>query len=299
MVRFMAFMQRSAWSRFSLSRLGILALLALLSGCQGQVTMDLATELPANPNITQVNAFLRGLEFTTSSGSTKTMEFSASEQLNLINLASDNGVLRLFTSENLSEGNYTGVRLLFDADRVDDAFVSTGAGTQFPLNIAEGDYASLTFNVESNKSSSDSFTLVLDLRQSLSFNTSDAEYTLTPALRAVETSEMSRIDGDVSVTCPAGESLARGAVYLFQGRDVTPDDIDGSGVEPFATAPIFTSNNGTVFFYSLRYLPEGDYTLAVTCNGNDDDPLTNEDLRFRNVINVSLNNRETLTRNLP
>ncbi len=62
MVRFMAFMQRSAWSRFSfgrggLARLGALGLLALLAGCEGEVTMDLATELPADPNITQVVAY--------------------------------------------------------------------------------------------------------------------------------------------------------------------------------------------------------------------------------------------------
>jgi hypothetical protein len=303
MVRFMAFMQRSAWSRFSfsrsgISRLSILGLLALLAGCEGEVTMDLGTELPADPNITQVSAYVRGLEFTTSSGN-KTLEFSDSEQINLIDLADDNGVLRLFTSEQLGDGSYTGVRLLFDEDRTDDAFVSTGSGTQFPLNLADGDYASLSFSIDDNENSSESFTLLLDLRQSLSFDDDNDEYTLTPALRAVDTSEMSRIEGDVSVTCPSGDSLERGAVYLFQGNDITPDDIDGSGVEPFATAPVFTATTGGGFFYSLRYLPAGDYTLAVSCNGNDEDPVTDEDLRFRNVVNVNLDDSETITRDLP
>jgi hypothetical protein len=308
MGRFMAFMQRSAWSRFicsrgGIARLGMLALFALLAGCEGAVTTDLATELPADPNITQVVADIRGLEFRTSDGGTETMEFRASEQVNLIDLADDNGVLRLFTSEQLSNGNYTGVRLLFDADRADDAFVSTTTNStvirEFPLNLADGDYASLSFNIEDNERSSDSFTLVLDLRKSLSFDDGPDEYALTPILRSVETSQMSRIDGNVSVGCGLGDSLERGAVYLFQGRDVTPDDIDGSGVEPFATAPVFTSTQGSGFFYSLRYLPAGEYTLAVTCRGNDDEPATSEDLAFRNVINVDLNDRETITRNLP
>lgn len=301
MVRFMAFVQRSARSRFSFGRAGIrraspLALLALLAGCEGSVTMDLATDLPADPNITQVTANLRGVEFTTSGGN-KTLEFSSSEQVNLITLADDNGVLRLFTDEQLSDGNYTGVRLLFDENRANDAFVSTSAGTQFPLNLANGDFAALSFTVEDDKRSTDSFTLVLDLRKSLSFSSRPDEYTLTPSLRTVETGRASRIEGNVSGSCPAGQSLGRGAVYLFQGRDITPDDIDGTGVEPYATSPIFTSGN--TFFYTLSFLPAGDYTLALTCLGNDDNPRTDENLQFRNVVNVRLGDSETLTRNLP
>lgn len=277
----------------------LLVLFALLAGCEGEITMDLGTELPADPNITQVVANVRGLEFTTSSGGGQTLEFTDSQPIDFIDLADDNGVLRMFTSEELSEGNYTGVRLLFDEDRLDDAFVSLFDGTQLPLNVVDGDYAALSFEVEDNDSSSESFTLVLDLRQSLSFDDDTDEYTLTPAMRAVVTADMGRIQGNVSVTCPSGDSLSAGAVYLFEGRDVTPDDIDGAGVEPFATAPIFTNQGGGSFFYALRYLPAGDYTLAVTCIGNDEDPLEDQDLEFRNVVNVSLDERETITRDLP
>jgi hypothetical protein len=302
MVRFMAFMQRSASQlsvgRGATARLGVVGLLALLAGCEGEVTMDLGTELPADPNINQVVVDIRGLEFTKSSGGTETLEFRASEPVDLIDLADDNGVFRLFTSEQLSEGTYTGVRLLFDEDRLDDAFVSTSAATPFPLNLADGDTASLSFEIQDNESNSESFTLLLDLRKSLSFDEGSREYTLTPRLRAVDSSEMSRIEGNVSVSCPAGSTLERGAVYLFQNSDVTPDDIDGAGVEPFATAPIFTSTVGSGFFYSLRYLPAGNYTIAVTCEGNDDEPLTDEDLRFRNAVNVQLDDRETITRDL-
>lgn len=287
-----------AWGRESITRLGVIAIFALLAGCEGEVTMDLATELPADPNIDQVVVSVRGLEFTTSSGGTETLEFNDSQQLDFIDLAPDSGVLRLFTDEQLPEGNYTGVRLLFDEDEIDDAFVTVN-GAQFPLNLVDGDYASLSFNVEDNESNSESFTLLLDLRQSLSFDDGDDEYTLTPVMRAVNTDDMSRIEGNVSVTCPVGDSLGEGAVYLFNGRDVTPDDIDGAGVEPFATAPVFTSQAGNSFFYTLRYLPQGDYTLALTCMGNDDDPLTDQDLEFRNVVSVGLDERKTITRDLP
>lgn len=281
------------------ARVALLALLGLLAGCEGEVTMDLGTELPSDPNITQVVANVRGLEFTTSSGGTETLEFSDSEPVELIALANDNGVLRLFTSEQLSEGNYTGVRLLFDEDRLDDAFVSLANGTEYPLNIAQGDYATLSFGVEDDEDSSESFTLLLDLRKSLRFDDDTDEYALTPVMRAVNTQDMSRIDGLVSVTCPAGGSLGRGAVYLYQGENVTPDDIDGTDPEPFATSPVFTSQDGGSFFYALRYLPAGNYTLALSCIGNDEDPGEDDDLEFRNAIDVQLDDSESITQDLP
>jgi hypothetical protein len=294
-IQLTGFIQRSAWFA---PRLGALAVLALLAGCEGNVTVDMSTELPANPNITQVVANIRGLEFTGSSG-TKTLEFRDAQALDFMNYSDDDNAFRLFTSEKLPEGRYTGVRLLLDEDQTDDeAFVIanvSGTSREFDLNIVQGDYASIGFEFEDRENSSESFTLMLDLRQSLSFNRDSSEYTLTPVLRAVRNKDISSIQGNLSVTCPAGDSLVEGAVYLFQGEDITPDDLDGAGVEPFASSPVF----GTSFFYSLRVLPEGRYTLAVTCIGNDDDPATNEDLEFRNIVNVDLDRNEVLKRDLP
>lgn len=303
-VLFMTFIAHSAWSRFffgrrALARAALVTAVGLLAGCEGEVTMDLGTELPADPGVSQVVANVRGLEFTTGSGGAETLEFNDSELIDFIALAGDGDVMRMFTGEELSEGNYTGVRLLFDEDRSDDAFVTTSDGREFPLNLAEADFAPLSFSIDDNDSSSDSFTLLLDLRKTLRFDDDSNEYTLTPVLRAVNTEDMSRIEGNVGVTCPASDDLAEGAVYLFTGRDVTPDDIDGAGVEPFATAPLFPSQAGNSFFYALRYLPAGDYTVAVTCIGNDEDPGEDEDLEFRNVVNVELDDAETVTLDLP
>lgn len=295
--QFVIFLQRSAGG--SIARLGVLAAFTLLAGCEGEVTMDLSTEPPANPAVTQVVADIRGLQFSTSSGGTKTLEFTDSQQLDFMDYTDDDDVLRLFTSEELPEGSYTGVRLLFDEDRVDDAFVATQAGTQFPMTVADGDYAPLSFSVEDRESNSEAFTLMLDLRQSLSFDDDDDTYTLTPVMRAVDTGDASRIEGDITATCPPGDSLSQGAVYLFDGQNVTPDDLDGAGVEPFATARVFTSQTGDSFFYALRVLPEGDYTLALSCIGNDEDPLLDQDLEFSNIVNVAVGRSETLTRDIP
>ncbi len=174
------------------------------------------------------------------------------------------------------------------------------SGTQFPLNLADGDSAPLSFSIDDNKNSSDAFTLLLDLRQSLSFDDDNEEYTLTPMMRAVETSEMSRIDGNVSVTCPdrrlAGTRRGLSVPGPATSHPTTSTAPASSRSPPRPCSPATT---GGSFFYSLRYLPAGDYTLAVTCSGNDEDPSTDEDLQFRNVVNVSLDDSETITRDLP
>jgi uncharacterized protein YfaP (DUF2135 family) len=297
-IQLVGFRQRSARS---LQQLGMVLLLALLAGCEGDVTIDMSTEQPADPNITQVVANVRGLEFTGGSG-TETLEFRDAQQFDFMDYADDDNTLRLFTSEELPEGRYTGVRLLLDTDQDDDEAFVTVVGTNggsFPMNVVAGDYASIDFEFEDNDNQSEAITLMLDLRQSLSFDDDNDEYTFTPVLRAVRTEDISSIEGNLTVTCPAGDSLIEGAVYLFQGENITPDDLDGAGVEPFATAPVLTGNNNSSFFYSLRVLPQGNYTMAVTCNGNDDDPASDEDLRFRNIVNVELDEGEVLNRNLP
>jgi hypothetical protein len=78
---------------------------------------------------------------------------------------------------------------------------------------------------------------------------------------------------------------------------VTPDDLDGVGVEPFATTSVERSPATTALVYSLRFLPAGDYTLALTCNGYEDELGVDDDLRFRNVTNVRINRRDVVLRN--
>jgi hypothetical protein len=95
-----------------------------------------------------------------------------------------------------------------------------------------------------------------------------------------------------------GTSLATGgAVYLFSGANVVPDDLDGAGAEPLATTRVVDSNI-TSPGYALRFLPAGNHTLALTCNGDDDVLAVDDGLVFRNVTNVQLDADDVLQRNL-
>ncbi|HEY8537608.1 MAG TPA: hypothetical protein VIL28_02005, partial [Steroidobacteraceae bacterium] len=122
-------------------------------------------------------------------------------------------------------------------------------------------------------------------------------YMLTPVVRAVRTEDAGRIVGNVTQNCPVGGSLAEGgAVYLFTGEDVTPDDRDNNGVEPYLT----TSAIGTIGIpgYSFEFVPEGRYTLALTCEGHEDDPATDDPIRFGRAVNVRVEAERTVPRDL-
>jgi hypothetical protein len=266
-----------------------------LAGCDARFTADLGTDRPADPDISSVQANVLGLDFRRDDGTPVTLEFNTGELVDLIDL-SDGDPLRLFTDENLPAGRYTGVRLLFDED--EDANAVTAGNDEFPLLLADGEYAAVDFLVEDEERSQERLTLMLDLRQSLSFDDANAEFTLKPRLRATRTDDAARIEGTVTATCPVGTSLATGgAVYLYSGANVTPDDLDGAGAEPFATTRVIDSGVATPR-YALRLLPAGEFTLALTCRGDEDVLDKDDNLAFRNVANVQVDADDVLQRNL-
>lgn len=272
-----------------------IALGLFLAGCEARFTADLGTSAPADPDISSVEANVLGLDLRRDDGTTATLEFRSGELVDLMDLE-DGDPLRLFTDEQLPAARYTGVRLLFDED--EDRNTVTAGNDEFPLLLAAGEYAAVDFLVEDEESSQERLTLMLDLRQSLSFDEASDRYTLAPRLRATRTDDAARIEGTVAAVCPVGTSLTTGgAVYLYSGANVTPDDLDGAAAEPFATARVVVQDF-TAPRYALRFLPAGAYTLALTCRGNEDLLDTSDNLAFRNVVNVEVEADDMLQRNL-
>ena len=260
--------------------------LLLLAGCEGTFTNDLATDPPADPDVAEVSVGLLGLEFQSAGGGTRTLDFRDADPVDLLELA-DGEPLRMFTDETLDAGTYTGVRLLFDEDF--DATVTDVDGAEFPLVLAEGAYAPVDFQIEEDDRSSHAYTLTLDLRQSLAFEEGADEYTLTPVLRAVRSNRTADLSGSIDVDCGNDDSLELGgAVYMFAGRDVTPDDLDGAGAEPYATTRVTVATVGGEVRYALRHLEPGDYTMTVTCRGDVEVLGQDDDLGFRGTRNVAL-----------
>jgi hypothetical protein len=289
-----------------LPRLGLipaLASLSLLSACgDNLLTADLATTAPAK--VSEIWVPLEGIQLEDEDGNITTLS-TDSELVNLT--AFDSGALHaLISAENIDSATYVGVRLRFGDDS--DAYVVDEDGDEHDLTIDTTDmpYADIDMAVDGNDSSTildnsdEDFALVLTLDLRLSLADTDDGYVLTPVLRAVQSEDASTVEGSVSESllskssCQQDRDLAEGvAVYLFESHDTTPDDYDGVDADPIATAPV-TGSSGS-YRYSLDDLAAGDYTVALTCDGDEEDGQSNDDLSFRDDQNVTLDNSDSET----
>jgi hypothetical protein len=68
--------------------------------------------------------------------------------------------------------------------------------------------------------------------------------------------------------------------------------------EPYATTSVVIDSVSGQVTYALRFLQAGNYTLALTCSGDVDDPSTDDDLEFRSILNVQIAEGDTVTRTL-
>ena len=276
----------------------VIAIATALVGCEGSVTVDMGTNAPADPAINSVLVDIAGIEL--QGGGAETLTFDEPVRVNLVEFIEGN-LFRLFTDEELPDGRYTGVRLLISSDDDDDNedVVTWSDGREFELTVAEGQAAAVSFTVDKDDSTEEDVILTLDLRQSLSFIDSGTDrYALTPVLRGVRSEDAGRIVGTVASRCPSGASLASGgAVYLFNAHDRTPDDRDGADEEPYLTTRVLFDGTNAVPTYNFRFVPDGDYTIALTCDANEDDAATSDDLRFQNTTNIRVRAEETLTQN--
>lgn len=278
-------------------RAAVLAIAAVLVGCEGTVSVDLGTLAPADPQIEAVSVELDGVEFQKSGGGAETLKFDSPQIVDLMDYLDSND-FRLLTDEQLGDGNYSGVRLLFGPDEDEENKVVLSDGREFDLTLGgTTTFSAVDFTVDKKDSSKDDIQLTLDLRQSLQFDEDDNDGTvLTPVIRAIRTEDAGGVAGNVAVSCPANSVLA---IYLFTGKDVTPDDIDGAGVEPYLTTGVGLNGSSTLSGYAFPFLPESGYTLASTCRADEDTRTGNEELNFENVVSIDVEAESTLTRNIP
>jgi hypothetical protein len=76
-------------------------------------------------------------------------------------------------------------------------------------------------------------------------------------------------------------------VYVFAGS-VTPDDVDGAGVEPVATLAVNQDANACTFRYAGGALAAGTYTIAFTQDAGADSPGRSDTLSFVGTRQVSV-----------
>lgn len=155
----------------------------------------------------------------------------------------------------------------------------TAGGENHPLDIPSSEQTGLKlvrpFDVAVGGTAD--FTVDFNLRRSVHLVPSWG-YVMKPVLRIVDNTVVGRIEGKVT-GIPQGLACADGAVYLYSGAGVTPDDIDLTAPEPLLVVPTKLSPLGDCC-YRAAFLEPGQYTVAFTWDKALDDPATGETLYF-------------------
>ncbi len=241
-------------------------------------------------------------------------EFDEAKSIDLMKLQ---GVASqpLLEAVTVPAGTYNGITLGVNAelDSQLDSYITLLDGTSYELYVPSGSKSGLklnkSFTVAVNSDSiavSDEsvYTIDFDLRKSIvqppgQFNPDDEPaYFLKPVLRFVQNIETGAIQGEISAglltadNCSDADPDTGNAVYVYQGADVIPDDIDGELAEPITTSLV---KNESSYQYEVGYLEAGEYTVAFTCRADEEIDAEDNDLQFSTAINVVVEEGRAIT----
>lgn len=203
-------------------------------------------------------------------------------------------------------GNYNQIRLAVNAefDSVMDSYITIN-GTPYELRVPSGSQSGLKLNTPFTVAEgtvgmtvadeNSVYTIDFDLRKSIVNPGGQPGYFLKPVLRLVQNINTGTISGNVDqnlllgTNCSDNDPLTGNAVYVFAGENITPDDIDGNEPEPVTTALVNFNNQSGIYSYEVGFLPEGSYTLALSCSADLDNIDTDDSaVLFDAVDNVSV-----------
>ena len=253
----------------------------------GNLTLDL-TDSPITDAARVVVEFT-GVEIKPANAmNPEVFDFPAPRQIDVLEL--DNGdTENLLDNVELPAGEYEWIRLKVNAGQnASDSYLETRFGTRHALFLPNGNESSLTisrdFTIEAG--GTHNFTVDFDLRKSvLRASGAGGEYLLRPVLRLVNNLEAGRIDGRVDFRLFG--FFCEPAAYLYEGANVEPDDI-GSRTEPLTTTAVHYDFNPGVWHFVMAFVPAGQYTLAFTCEADEDDADRNDRPDFTGVRNVTI-----------
>lgn len=203
----------------------------------------------------------------------------------------------LLLNVNASTGDYNELRLFTGSGSMANYVVETAGGTE-PLQIPGGSVSGLKIqqNFTITEGQTGNFVIDINLRQSVVSPGNSGNYQFKPVIRLVPTAGTGTVSGTVDTTmltaasCSDGQASTFNAAYVFSGHNVTPDDINqsGSNTEPFETTGIIYDTTMSSYTYTAAFLPAGDYTIALTCNGDLEDLDADDNLQFFNTQNVTV-----------
>lgn len=265
-----------------------------LSGCdlfKNDGKLDLQITDAPYTDASQVVVTINRIRLQQHDGHHESFDLSPAKTVNLLQFNSGN-FATLLNDQALPSGDYDSIRLTL-ADGNGSNFVQQLDGGMYGLDVP-GNELELDADFTIDDRGTTTLTLDVDLRRSLRApESSGGDYRLVPSLRLINDDDAGTISGSIPAS-RIGTGCAA-AVYLYQGK-VTPDDIGGNGAQPYSSTTVVADGSGG-YRYTAAFLPEGTYTLALTCDANQDDPAANDDLDFSDPEYADVRAGRTETQN--
>lgn len=268
----------------------------LLAGCGGgggggsdSGTLKLALADAPIENAKAVVVTFTAVELLDTSGTVlETITLDPAVSVDLLQHQGNNSAF-LIPGETVPAGVYDSVRLITqtsnascnDADPA--SYLTTVDDVKHPLIVPSGGASGFKVKgpITVAAGGTGDYTIDFDVRKSIAVRGGTGCYNLKPVLRVVDNAQVGTLVGTVTGSELANEdcsSDAEGngaAIYVYQGADVIPDDVDGTAPDPLTTASLTPDGAGN-FTYEVGFLLAGSYTVALTCEAGDDDPTTDE-----------------------
>jgi hypothetical protein len=208
------------------------------------------------------------------------------------------GLNQLEVIENLEldTGLYSEVSIEVEGDDINNSYVvEIDNGESKILNVPGG---SLDLKDLQLSSGSQAVTVEFSLAQALAFQSSDGSYLLTTTgIRMEDNQKAASLSGQIDSTLfdtvsPCSEKsdpLKGNRIYLYEGKTLPSDslvdvftsessELPPDAMVPFAVASLVFNKTTQSWDYSFGYIPAGEYTMAFSCNTEEDDSVEWNDL---------------------
>jgi len=220
--------------------------------------------------------------------------------IDLLQLTGDR-TIELIT-ETFTEGTINWIRLMVDFDPL-KTYIEID-GTRYPLRCVSCEKNGLKVNTtfEILPDMTNAYVLDFDLQKSITDPQSGIDYILRPTIRVVKGEAAGAIRGTVDPTLISSLGGSEGcSVYVYDGHDAVTDDIyipDGMPVPDTHNNPVMAAtvelNQSENYEYHAAFLPAGNYTIALTCDAELDDPMLDDDnVSFYGAVNKIVVSGET------
>ena len=219
-------------------------------------------------------------------------------QMNLLDYQGDSQ-LDVITDFEIPSGFYREVSIVIAGNDINASYVTEAAtGRRVELNVPGG---SLNLKDLSLPSGEQIVAVEFALAQALEYQSDSQPYLLTTTgIRMQNHASSARLWGlidrnlfDEVEPCSSKEDPTSGnRLYLYEGKGLEQraladvytaaraDNVPPNAIAPFAVASIVQSRTTSEWEYAFGYLPDVDYTIALSCNTSTDNSITYEGLEI-------------------